>query len=297
MRLHLKATGQRPWRRAALPMAAWRLRTEITPLLNGPRGDSASMSLIEIAAECHHDAGWAAYDCGRQQLATEHFTTGLRLAHTAGNRLLGGRILAAMSHQAIDLGHLRQAIDFAQTARAATRHIATPRTVAMLAAMEACAHAAAGNSRQCRQALDDAGNALARIAAGQPEPEWLDFDEGGYWGHAARAYRDLGQAPDAERCARKSVGLCLAGHSRTRAQRTTIYATAHLDMGGADAAAAAGEQIVREAWNLHSGHVFSEIAQLAAAIAPSRTPAAADFLSQARELLTARAPGLVPAGS
>jgi hypothetical protein len=34
------------------------------------------------------------------------------------------------------------------------------------AAMEACAHAAAGNSRQCRQALDDAGNALARIAAG-----------------------------------------------------------------------------------------------------------------------------------
>lgn len=49
-----------------------------------------------------------------------------------------------MSHQAIDLGQLRQAIDFAQAARTATRQVATPRTVAMLAAMEACAHTAAG---------------------------------------------------------------------------------------------------------------------------------------------------------
>ena len=71
-----------------------------------------------------------------------------------------------MSHQAIDLGQLRQAIDFAQAARTATRQIATPRTVAMLAAMEACAHAAAGDSRQSRQALDDAGNALTLIFFG-----------------------------------------------------------------------------------------------------------------------------------
>ena len=69
------------------------------------------------------------------------------------------------------------------------------------------------------------------------------------------------------------------GHSRTRAQRTTIYATAHLNMGEIDA----GEQIVREGWNLRSGHVFSEIAQLAAAIAPAGTPAAAGFLDQARD--------------
>ena len=188
MRLHLKAIDNAHGGGAALPMAAWYLRTEISPLLNGPRGDSASRSLIEIAAEYCHDAGWAAYDCGRQ-LAIEHFTNGLRLAHAAGNRLLGGRILAAMSHQAIDLGQLRQAIDFAQAARTATRQVATPRTVAMLAAMEACAHAAAGDSRQCRQALDDAGNALTLISVGQPEPEWLDFEEGGYWGHAARLSR------------------------------------------------------------------------------------------------------------
>ena len=169
-------------------------------------------------------AGWMAYDAG-QQLATQNFHAALRLAHTAGNRLLGARILAAMSHQAIYLGHLREAIDFAQAARNLTRQIATPRTVAMLATMEACAHAAAGDARHSRQALGDAADSLT-LAADRPEPEWLDFDEGGYWGHAARAYRDLGQPQKAEDCAVTSIGMCQPGHSRTRAQRTTIQATA-----------------------------------------------------------------------
>jgi hypothetical protein len=65
----------------------------------------------------------------------------------------------------------------------------------------------------------DAGNARTLIASGQPEPEWLDFDEGSYWSHAARAYRDLGHARDAERCARKAVGLCLAAHPELRVIR------------------------------------------------------------------------------
>jgi tetratricopeptide (TPR) repeat protein len=291
MRQHLKAIDNAHGGGAALPMATWYLRHEIAPILNGNDGDHASPRLIEVVAQFQHDTGWMAYDAGQQQLATGYFTSALRYSRAAGNRLLGGRVLAAMSHQAIYLGHLRQAIDFAQAARAATRQVATARTVAMLAAMEACAHAAAGDPMPCRQALDDAANALTLIISGESEPEWLDFDEGGYWGHAARAHRDLGEPGKAEEYAEKSVGLCMAAHSRTRAQRNAIQATAHLSMGEVDAAAAAGEQVVREAWNLHSGHVFGEVAQLARAIAPFGTPAAADFLDQARELLAARGPG------
>jgi len=291
MRQHLKAIDNAHGGGAALPMATWYLRHEIAPILNGNDGDRASPRLIEVVAQFQHDTGWMAYDAGQQQLATGYFTSALRYSRAAGNRLLGGRVLAAMSHQAIYLGHLRQAIDFAQAARAATRQVATARTVAMLAAMEACAHAAAGDPMPCRQALDDAANALTLIISGESEPEWLDFDEGGYWGHAARAHRDLGEPGKAEEYAEKSVGLCMAAHSRTRAQRNAIQATAHLSMGEVDAAAAAGEQVVREAWNLHSGHVFGEVAQLARAIAPFGTPAAADFLDQARELLAARGPG------
>jgi tetratricopeptide (TPR) repeat protein len=295
MRLHLKSIDNAHGGGAALPMATWYLENEISPLLN-ERSQPISRQLIEVVAEFHCDVGWAAYDSGEQEQASKYFRSALRFAHAAGNRVLGGRIQAAMSHQAVYLGNVRQAIEFAQAARAATRQLATPRAVAMLAAMEACAHAAAGDARRSERALDDAAAALTSVVDGEPEPDWLDFDEGGYWGHAARAYRDLGQLQKAEQYAGKSVGLCLAGHSRTRAQRNAIQATAHLRMKEVDAAAAAGLQVVNDAWNLHSGHVFTEIAQLAAAITSFGAPEAKEFVEQARELLITRAPGVLTNG-
>ena len=60
-----------------------------------------------------------------------------------------------------------------------------------------------------------------------------------------------------------------------------------------DAAAAAAGQVVREAWNLHSGRVFGEVAQLADAIRPFKTPVAREFEDHAHELLAARAPALM----
>lgn len=289
VRAHLKAIDNAHGGGAALPMATTYLRAEILPLLDGRDRDPATRSLVEAAAEYEHDVGWMAYDAGQQDVATQYFASALRRARAAGNRLLAGRILAAMSHQAIHLGRLQHAIELAQASRNVTAHIATPRAIAMEAAMEACAHAATGDSRQCHHALDDAANAVTLIiASGQPDPEWLDFDEGGFCGHAARAYRDLGELSQAEESAQKAVTLCLPGHSRTRAQRNTIRATAQLRMGELESAVAAGEQVVHEAWNLHSGHVLGEVAQLAAAIAPFKAPVASEFLGQARELLAAR---------
>ena len=292
MRLHLKSIDNAHGGGAVLPMATGYLENEISPLLNG-HSQPISRHLIEVVAEFNCDVGWAAYDSGDQEQASKYFRSALRFAHAAGNRVLGGRILAAMSHQAVYLGHVRQAIEFAQAARAATRQLATPRAVAMLAAMEACAHAAAGDVRRSELALGDAAAALTSVANGEPEPDWLDFDEGGYWGHAARAYRDLGQLQKAEQYAEKSVGLCLAEHSRTRAQRNAIQATAHLRMKEVDAAAAAGIQVVNDAWNLHSSHVFGEVAQLVMAITSFGAPEAKEFAEQARELLIARAPGVL----
>jgi transcriptional regulator with XRE-family HTH domain len=290
MRTRLKAIDNAHGGGAALPMATWYVQHEVRPLLYANADDHTTRALIGVVAELQQDVAWMAYDAGKQDLATGYFTSALRLARQAGNRLLGGRILAAMSHQAIYLGNKRQAIDFAQAARNLTRQVATPRVIAMEATMEACAHAAAGEAEQCHRALGDAADSVALLSLGEGDPEWLDFDEGGYWGHAARAYRDLGELRQAEECAEKSVGLCLPEHSRTRAQRNTIQATAHLRMGEVDAAAAAAERVVREAWSLHSGHVFGEVADLVAAISPFGTPVASEFLDQAHELLAARGP-------
>ena len=145
---------------AALPMAVSYVRREIPQLLGGRYDDATGRGLFEVAAEFQHDVGWMAYDADRQDLAACYFAHALRFAHAAGNRLLGGRILAAMSHQAIYLGHIAEAIDLARAARAGTTQLATPHALAMLAAMEACALAAAGEARLCQRALGDAENAL-----------------------------------------------------------------------------------------------------------------------------------------
>lgn len=289
VRAHLKAIDNAHGGGTALPMATMYLRSEILPLLDGCGRDPRSKSFIEAVAEYELDAGWMAYDAGQQDVAERYFTGALRRARAVGNRLLEGRILASMSHQAIHLQRVQGAIGLAQAARSVTAHIATPRALAMEAAMEACSYAAAGDARQSHRALDDAANAVTLISAsGQPDPEWLDFDEGGFWGHAARTYRDLGELQLAEDAAQKSVALCLPSHSRTRAQRNTILATAHLRKGELDAAIDAGDQVIHEAWSLQSGHVFGEIAQLAAAIAPFKARVASEFVQRVRELLAAR---------
>lgn len=296
MRAHLKAIDNAHGGGAALPMATAYLRAEVLPLLDGSDQDPATYSLIEALAEYEHDVGWMAYDAGQHDIAERYFASALSRARTVGNRLLAGRILAAMSHQAIHLRRFQQAIELARAARRVTAHIATPRALAMEAAMEACAHAAAGDAQQSHHALDDAADAVTLInASGQADPDWLDFDEGGFWGHAARTYRDLGELRQAEESAQKSVALCLPGHSRTYTQRGTILATAELRKGELEAAIDAGEQVVRKAWSLHSALAFGEIAQLAAAITPFKTPVASDFLDQARELLAAR--GQLAAGA
>ncbi len=170
MREHLKAIDNAHGGGVALPMATWYLEREVPAIFNGQHSEVANRSLIDLVALFQLDFGWMAYDAYQQPLATANFTRALRLARASGNRLLGGRVLAAMSHQAIELGQLRQAIDYAQAARTATRHNATPRTVAMLAAMEACAHAAADDGASCHQALDDAAKAAGLIVVGQSEP-------------------------------------------------------------------------------------------------------------------------------
>jgi hypothetical protein len=131
MRQHLKAIDNAHGGGAALPMADGYLRCEVLPLLNGSLGDPTSRALITVVAQFQHDVGWMAYDIGQQPLATQYFHSALRFAHAAGNRLLGGRILAAMSHQAIYLG-ICGGDRFAQAARHHPQ-VATPRTVAMLA--------------------------------------------------------------------------------------------------------------------------------------------------------------------
>lgn len=269
-------------------MAVGYLRQEVAPLLESWYDEATGRDLLAAIAELQLDVRWMAYDAGSHTLAQHYMRHALRLAHAAGNRLLGGRVLGAMSHQALHLQRVTLALDLTRAAMHGTARVATPKATAMLAAMEACAHAAAHDELACTAALAKAEIALGQSSDGDDDPAWLDFDEGGLSGHAARAFRDLQLPAPAEQHATRSIALCRADHGRTHAQRQAILATVCLQRGDLDQAATIGTQIVAEGWKLQSHHVYGEVATILRGVQtnPSRTTAA--FTEQARELLTAR---------
>lgn len=119
----------------AFPLVAAFLRNEVAPLLLACYDEGTGRALLEAAAEIELDAGWSAYDAGDHLLARCHFLQALRMAHAASNRLLGARIVCALSHQALHLGEIGLSTDLARAARAGADHVAMPRATAMLAAM------------------------------------------------------------------------------------------------------------------------------------------------------------------
>src|SRR5215211_4925310 len=287
MQSSLKAIDDAHGGGVALPMAVEYLRGEVAPLLHGRYRDAVGRALFSATSELTLGVGWMAYDAGKHGLAQRYMAQALRMSHAANDRAFGGRILAAMSHQALHLGNVRHGLDFACAARTGTQGTVTPTAAAMLAAMEACAHAARRDSSSCLRALSDAERAFARSRPAE-DPPWVDFDEGGLAGHLARCFRDLNQPRQAEQFAVKSIQLCLPTHLRTRVQRYAILASAHAQQGDLEGACAVGRQALEGMGRLRSKRTFDEVARLVEIVGVNRSQTTDEFLHDAREVLKSR---------
>jgi hypothetical protein len=285
MRRNLKAIDDARGGGAALPTAVKYLRREVAPLLRGRFTDPIGRALFSATADFTLGVGWMAYDAGRHGLAQRYMTQALRMSHAANDRAFGGRVLAAMSHQALHLGDVRHGIDLASAARTGTEGAITPTVSAMLAAMEACAHASHGDARRCLKALSDAERALGQSNPGE-DPAWVDFDEGGLAGHFARSFRDLNRPGEAERFATRSIDICHPRHLRTRMQRYAILATAHVQQGDLEGACAVGRRVLEEARGLSSTRTLDDVTHLVRLVNASGAGLPAkEFTEQARALL------------
>jgi hypothetical protein len=263
-------------------MALSYLKQELPALLCGQFNERTATALVQSLAELTLDVGWMAYDAGIQAEARRQMLQALRLSDLADDRLFGGRVIAAMSHQALHLGRLGEATDLAQAAYEGTRRLASPRALAMFSAMEACAFAAAGLEKNCFRALQIAERAIEKPSGEQPT--WLDFDEGGFAGHAARAMCELARPDEAQRYAAYAIEHCLPDHARTRVQRLVILARALYQLRDHERVASVGEQIVDQAWGLHSTLVRQDILALAEALRDNRSASALHFVSRADDL-------------
>ena len=126
------------------------VNTDVTPLVRSADPESPlGRELLAAAAALLRLVGWTAYDTGLHGMAQRYLAQALRLADAAGDRMLGGRILAGMSHQANFLGYHDHAADLARAAKKGARASATPTAMALFSAMEARALAAKGDPVGC----------------------------------------------------------------------------------------------------------------------------------------------------
>ncbi|MFM9366524.1 hypothetical protein [Streptomyces sp. Da 82-17] len=166
---------------------------EVTDLLQEPQPPATERRLFKIAAELAELAGWMSYDVGLQPTAQKYFVLALHAAKEAGDKPLGSYILSGMSRQMIHLGRPDDALELIHLAQYGSRDCATPRTQAMLYAMEARAYANMGQPSKTKRAVRMAEDTFADVHdVEEREPDWIRFfSEAELNGENAHSYRDL----------------------------------------------------------------------------------------------------------
>jgi hypothetical protein len=236
--------------------------------------------LYGLAAEASRLCGWLSYDSGHHTAAQRYYLTALRASATADDVLVGANAMAFMAVQHYTVGSPRDAVTLTQTARTTLAKRSTPKTLAILHAREARAHAKLGDDKACTPALDAAFAALTTSA---DEPHWT------YWVNPTEIHMlagscalDLGEP-------RRALHHFSTAHAsydtETYPAGAAIYlartAQAHLALGDLDAAAHHATQALRCHTTIDSARGDTTLTTLRDDLAPHAThPAIHDFLDR-----------------
>jgi tetratricopeptide (TPR) repeat protein len=207
--------------------------------------DAIGRQLFSVAAQFTYKTGAMAYDIGLHGLARRYFVQALNLSHVSGDRPLGGKVLALMSHQANFLGEYQQAVDLARAAALGAGTAATPRVRSMYAAMEARGLASMGDKRSCLRAMKSA-ETIFSSGPEVDEPSWITyFDQAELQDELAHCFTALRAPKEAERHAGLALGEDPEMHPRSRTFCRISLATSYLDAGDIPKACeTAGEALI-----------------------------------------------------
>ncbi|GAA1157710.1 hypothetical protein GCM10009654_12160 [Streptomyces hebeiensis] len=273
---------------------------EVTDLLQEPHPEATTRRLFRCAAELAELAGWMSYDIGLQPGAQKYFVLALHAAKEAGDRPLGSYVLSSMSRQMIHLGRPDDALELIHLAQYGSRDCATPRTQAMLYAMEARAYANMGQPGKCKRAVRMAEDTFSDIGLeGGPEPDWIRFfSEAELNGENAHSYRDLayvaGRSPTyaslAEPAMRRAVELFAEDeeHQRSYALNLIGLATVHLLKKEPEEATALAQKALEVAQRVRSERVNTRLRKTVDTAA--REFADVGEITDLTDLLTAQLP-------
>lgn len=206
------------------------LHTDVRPMLDGKYSDGVGKELHSVVAEALLLAGWMSYDSGLHGIAQRYLIQALRMTQAAGDRLLGGSVLSAMSHQATFLGRYQDAATLARAAYTGPAGILGPTMAAQFRAMEARALARLGDERGCDLALAEAERQLGQRTPDSDPPYIAYFDEVELAAEIGHCFRDLGRSVEAtERGAGSIFGDGL--NNRSDFFATMVQAEAYINQG------------------------------------------------------------------
>ncbi|WP_329456869.1 XRE family transcriptional regulator [Streptomyces sp. NBC_01497] len=205
-------------------------------------------AMLSVLAEQAQQAGWAAFDGGREADAKGLYQESYKAATDAGDADLAGNALAFLSYQAVS-GDRRAGVDIASRSCETVGPEAPSGVRALLYERKAWACAVAGLASETERALADAKEALDGTGS-EPQPDWvawvdateLQIMTGRCW---AELHRPLRAVPALE------AGLAQYddSHARDKALYLSWLADAYLSAGEVEQSAA----VVKHALDLSDG--------------------------------------------
>ncbi|MGW2284447.1 hypothetical protein [Streptomyces phaeochromogenes] len=265
------------------------LCTEVVPMLQR-RGTPPHRQrlLYAAAARLAAMAGWSSYDAGEYGLAQRYMTQGLRLCAEGRDRVLGGQILAGLSHLATNLGRPDEGVALARAGIATAKDSGSPLGLMRLYAMSARGHAARGRSGETAEALKLAEQQLDASRGAAQESVWVRFLDHHYLqAESALCFRDLGLAAQAERTAGESVDAN-ADRRRRQAISRSVLATAHLQQNRLDEAIGTATKALDTLSAVHSERSIQALRDFRKRLEPrSHEPLVQEFERRSRPVLGA----------
>ncbi|MGH3855320.1 MAG: tetratricopeptide repeat protein [Pseudonocardiaceae bacterium] len=260
------------------------LRLVTKTLDNASYTEQVGQRLYAVAAEFARLAGLLAYDNNHQALAQRYFLTGLRAAHSSGNRAVGANILGFMSKQARDRDP-RDAVRLAESALVGAKDL-TPAVESWIQARLASSAAAAGDAIAADRAQ---GRMFELTATVDPavEPAWI------YWWSEAEAHYHAGQSAlalnnsqQAETHFRNALARLSPSFPRDRINVLTRLALVRVRLGELDGACRAASEAAGLLRRLDSEHKRTRLAEFRKTVQPyAATAQVKDFDAKFGDLI------------
>ncbi len=259
--------------------------------MSGPAPDELHRQVLTAGAQLTHLLAVMTADAGHQGLAQSYFRTSLGLAHAAGDRLTCAIVLRAMSTQAANLGHIRQAADLAAAAAGHAPPGAPAAIRAYVLSQRALTRALLGDTRRADADLAAAEDAL-RQSSGDGGP-FTSYPAAAFAYQRGRALYALGRRDQAV------VAFQDAVHGRSPRERRPAALTharlAHLllEAGRLEEACSHWQHFLDLYPVLRSSQADRALADLVRTLSAFRRhPAAVGLCEQARGLMAPARPPL-----